>query len=64
MEQKVLPCPNLPKARNSWQNLETAKVFELVLSDLIGQRRPWSNHAHIPAQYIHELGQLIQAKLP
>jgi hypothetical protein len=63
IERWILARVNLPKAGNAGQHFKPAKVLQLVLSDLVGQRRPGANQAHITKQDVHELGEFIQAIL-
>ena len=60
VERGILARLHLPQAGDARQSLEAAQVAQLVLPHFAGQRRTRTDDAHVAAQNIEELRQLIQ----
>lgn len=61
LERKAIPPPDDPEARQSRPNREyLLRFFLQVMSNFIFRERTGADQAHIPFEYIDELGKLVQ----
>src|ERR1035437_750054 len=60
VEGGVLPRLNLPEASHAGEDVEAAKVGDVILLDLGGHGRAWANQAHVSAKNVVELGQFVE----
>src|SRR5215217_4451842 len=61
MASIVTPA-HLPEPRNTRSHPLIQSIYLTILVDFFNQHRPWSDQAHLPAQNIPELRQLVQAE--
>lgn len=59
----VAVAARLPVAGDALLDGEALALARGVLCDLLGQRRARPHHGEIPQQHVHELGQLVDARL-
>src|SRR6267143_4177050 len=58
------PTTHLPQTSETWRNRESAKLARAIFGNFVGQRWPWADQAHLPAQHVEQLRQLVQAQPP
>src|SRR5271157_4092436 len=59
----IVAARNLPQPGQAGRHLGVQREGWSVLGDLLAYDRAWPYHAHIPAQHVPQLRQLIQAVL-
>src|SRR6476660_7704967 len=64
VERQLAAASRLPEARDAGADLESIAVPVLVGSDLLGERRPGPDQAHLALQDVQELRELVQAVTP
>src|SRR5690242_14625866 len=52
----------LPPASEAGLDAQANHVARAVLCYLLGERRAWSDQAHLPANHVDQLGQFVQAR--
>src|SRR6478672_11399622 len=62
VELLVEPSLDLPQARDPRLHGEPAAVPDVVFRDLAGRRRAGTDDAHLPAEDVPELWQLVDAR--
>src|SRR5438552_7841098 len=64
VERELAAASGLPEAGDAGTNLEPIAVPVLVGGDLLGERRPRPDQAHLALQDVQELRELVQAVAP
>ncbi len=63
VERGILAALHLPETGDARRDIEAAQMVELVFHHFAGNRRTRTDHAHVAAQNIEELGQLVERVL-
>src|SRR5690348_16395492 len=61
-EARVVPCFDLPQAREACGHLEALKVVREEEIDLVRQAGPWADERHVAAEDVQQLRQLVEAR--
>ena len=64
VEVRVAAAADLPQAGDAGLHRQPAAVPQVVARDLVGERRPRADEAHLAAEHVPQLGQLVERGPP